>query len=117
MFEEFDKVMKLRHRDELVPLLNEDHMKVEMSRMFDDLLSRIVRVEKRRTAFDGDVEGVIFSLDLYLKFSRVYSFLRRDVIENVELDRVVELIKKRKLLWCLSTGVFRNRLSLRRKSF
>ena len=109
--------MKLRYRDELVPLLNEDHMKVEMSRMFDDLLSRIVRVEKRRTAFDGDVEGVIFSLDLYLKFSRVYLFLRRDVIENVELDRVVELIKKRKLLWCLSTGVFRNRLSLRRKSF
>ena len=68
VFEEFDKVMKLRCRDELVPLLNEDHMKVEMSRMFDDLLSRIVRVEKRRTAFDGDVEGVIFSLDLYLKF-------------------------------------------------
>ena len=53
VFEEFDKVMKLRYRDELVPLLNEDHMKVEMSRMFDDLLSRIVRVEKRRTAFDG----------------------------------------------------------------
>ena len=51
VFDEFDEVMKLRYWDELVPLLNEDHMKVEMSSLM------IYAVASNECACDMICEG------------------------------------------------------------